>query len=450
MDPARRAASPGAGRPATSGLSKPTVSQALTALETPALVREAAAPSGGKGPTAVLYELNPRPAGSWASTSAAGWVRAAIADLTGEIAARRDERPEAAGARTLIAQVGGRGPRPGRRGRHRLGPGHVATVGSPGVLEPSRGEVALAHNLPGWGRPGLLAALREELGTEHQGRERREPGGEGERWRGLGKEVGQLRLPARRDGRRAWGSCWTASCTGARAAPPARSATCPSRRRRPRPPAGAGAPSRRRSAGPAWSPRAGRRHAGPLSAKKVFAAARRGDPLRRRWSGRGGRIALAIAAVMAVVDPELVILGGGVGGNGDLLLDPLERELRDDLPVPAPPGGLGPGRGRRAPGGRRPGVEIRTGPTVRTIGGGSNDDARQGGSAHATTAHRHRRHGAARRRLHRGSRRQRPAATVDPNAHHAPLTLTVWGFFSGRELGVFTAVVKTSSRSTRG
>jgi predicted NBD/HSP70 family sugar kinase len=40
------------------------------------------------------------------------------------------------------------------------------------------------------------------------------------------------------------------------------------------------------------------------------------------------RIALAVAAVVPVVDPELVILGGGVGRNGDLLLEPVERELR--------------------------------------------------------------------------------------------------------------------------
>src|SRR6266545_3328313 len=47
-----------------SGLSKPTVSQALAALERGKLVREAGRTSGGKGPTALLYELNPK----------AGWV----------------------------------------------------------------------------------------------------------------------------------------------------------------------------------------------------------------------------------------------------------------------------------------------------------------------------------------------------------------------------------------
>jgi predicted NBD/HSP70 family sugar kinase len=40
------------------------------------------------------------------------------------------------------------------------------------------------------------------------------------------------------------------------------------------------------------------------------------------------RLALAIATVAPVLDPELVVLGGGVGRNGDLLLEPIERELR--------------------------------------------------------------------------------------------------------------------------
>jgi predicted NBD/HSP70 family sugar kinase len=44
------------------------------------------------------------------------------------------------------------------------------------------------------------------------------------------------------------------------------------------------------------------------------------------------RIALAIAAVVPVVDPELVVLGGGIGRNGDLLLEPVQRELRSLSP----------------------------------------------------------------------------------------------------------------------
>src|SRR4029079_18783203 len=39
------------------------------------------------------------------------------------------------------------------------------TVGNPGVLDPSRGLLALAPNLPRRGQPGLVEAIRAELGT---------------------------------------------------------------------------------------------------------------------------------------------------------------------------------------------------------------------------------------------------------------------------------------------
>jgi multiple sugar transport system substrate-binding protein len=45
-----------------------------------------------------------------------------------------------------------------------------------------------------------------------------------------------------------------------------------------------------------------------------------------------------------------------------------------------------------------------------------------------------------------GGDESKPAATVDPNANHAPLTLTVWSDFSARELGVVTAGLKTVSQ----
>ena len=38
-------------------------------------------------------------------------------------------------------------------------------------------------------------------------------------------------------------------------------------------------------------------------------------------------VAESVDVPVSVVDPELVILGGGVGRNGDLLLEPVRREL---------------------------------------------------------------------------------------------------------------------------
>jgi multiple sugar transport system substrate-binding protein len=45
-----------------------------------------------------------------------------------------------------------------------------------------------------------------------------------------------------------------------------------------------------------------------------------------------------------------------------------------------------------------------------------------------------------------GGGSDQPAATVDPNAQHAPLTLTVWSDFSARELGVVTAGLKKATQ----
>jgi predicted NBD/HSP70 family sugar kinase len=172
-----------------SGLSKPTVSLGLSALLDAGLVREVGRSSGRPGPSAVLYELNPE----------AGWVvgidvgrrrvRAALADITGAVVARRDERARASSARALIGQVGeiahGLAAEAGI-GWDRV---HHVTLGSPGVFEPTRGAVTLAPNLPGWGRQGLLAALRDELGSRIGLENDVNLAAEGERWHGLGRDV---------------------------------------------------------------------------------------------------------------------------------------------------------------------------------------------------------------------------------------------------------------------
>jgi predicted NBD/HSP70 family sugar kinase len=46
------------------------------------------------------------------------------------------------------------------------------------------------------------------------------------------------------------------------------------------------------------------------------------------------RIALHIAPIAAVADVGLIVLGGGVGANGDLLLEPVRALLAEWLPYP--------------------------------------------------------------------------------------------------------------------
>jgi predicted NBD/HSP70 family sugar kinase len=66
----------------------------------------------------------------------------------------------------------------------------------------------------------------------------------------------------------------------------------------------------------------------PFDARSVFDAARQGDEAAQLVVDEvARRIALHLAPVAAVVDVELVVLGGGIGSNGDLLLAPVRQLL---------------------------------------------------------------------------------------------------------------------------
>ena len=312
-----------------SGLSKPTVSQALSALESARLVREAGRSSGGKGPSAVLYELNARAGWVVGIDVGRAWVRAALADLSGEIVARRDERARVRSSQTLISQLGevahALADEAGLRWRQVT----FATIGSPGVFHPELGQVSLAHSLPGWGRQGLVEAVQRELGTKIAFENDVNLAALGEQWRGLGKGVedfvvlhigtgvgvglvlgGQLY----RGSSGAAGEVGYLPLFGT-------NPSDPEIRRHGALDAVAGASGVVADAQRRGMP-------SPLTAKKVFGSARRGDRRAKGTVADEARwIALAIAAVVSVVDPELVILGGGIGANGDLLLEPIEREL---------------------------------------------------------------------------------------------------------------------------
>jgi len=73
----------------------------------------------------------------------------------------------------------------------------------------------------------------------------------------------------------------------------------------------------------------------PHDVRAIFEAARRGDRVARAVvEEEARRIALHIVPIAAVADVGLVVLGGGVGSNGDLLVDPICAELAQRLPAP--------------------------------------------------------------------------------------------------------------------
>jgi predicted NBD/HSP70 family sugar kinase len=64
----------------------------------------------------------------------------------------------------------------------------------------------------------------------------------------------------------------------------------------------------------------------PYDARSIFAAARAGDAVARDVvKEEARRIALHIAPIAAVTDVGLIVLGGGIGANAELLAADVRR-----------------------------------------------------------------------------------------------------------------------------
>src|SRR5436305_9929792 len=145
------------------GLSKPTVSQALAELEAVGLVRPVGPSPPARGRTAMLYEPNPTAGYVVGIDIGRAWIRVAVADLAGTIRARSDTPNRARTAGAVVRSVA----REARAAVKQTGIGWKrvvhTVVGSPGVFDPATGRLWHAPNLPDWSKPGLADELREAL-----------------------------------------------------------------------------------------------------------------------------------------------------------------------------------------------------------------------------------------------------------------------------------------------
>lgn len=70
-----------------------------------------------------------------------------------------------------------------------------------------------------------------------------------------------------------------------------------------------------------------------VSAEDVFQYARQGEPWARAVIDETVEyLAQALAAIAALLDPEVIVLGGGVAQSADLLIEPLRGRLRSAVP----------------------------------------------------------------------------------------------------------------------
>src|ERR1700759_2938314 len=88
------------------GLSKPTFGLALGNLERSGLLRHVGHRVGQVGRAPRLYEVRPEAGWALAVDIGGSWLRAAVADLSGRIAVRHEERVRTRAAASLIRQVG--------------------------------------------------------------------------------------------------------------------------------------------------------------------------------------------------------------------------------------------------------------------------------------------------------------------------------------------------------
>ncbi|MEV3928197.1 MULTISPECIES: ROK family transcriptional regulator [unclassified Streptomyces] len=149
------------------GLSKPTASQLLARLEDAGLVRSTGNQGGRPGPKAVLYEIAPAAAHVAALSVGPTGIDAVVADITGTVvgSCRVEAEAVAEDVRHRTAQLVAEAVDGALRG---TGLHHddlaSVVVGTPGAIDPHTGQLRYAPHLPGWHSRTLLADLAEVVG----------------------------------------------------------------------------------------------------------------------------------------------------------------------------------------------------------------------------------------------------------------------------------------------
>jgi predicted NBD/HSP70 family sugar kinase len=296
-----------------SGLSKPTVSLALANVERAGLVRIAGQRTGVPGRTAQLYEVRPEAGFVLGLDIGLKYLRGAVADLAGEVRTRDSRKVVATSVRGRLAElVELADDLCARAGTSRQAVTQTV-IGTPGVYDPQRNAIALTGGLAGWDRPAALTGLREAFGPSVALENDVDAAALAERTHGYGRDcesfafvhVGTgIGMGLVLDGRLHRGVHGVA---GEIAFMPLGEGESGDARRRGPLEAAAAAAGIVRAAR-----KAGMR--GPVSARSVFAAAARGDERAAAVVADEARlVASAVCCVITVVDPGLIVLGGGIG-----------------------------------------------------------------------------------------------------------------------------------------
>lgn len=330
---------------ALTGLSKPTASQLLARLQEAGLVVLDGVREGLPGRTAELYRINPRAAHVAALDVRPARIETEVADVTGTVVAtHRLTTPGRAGGdvveRVRAALAGACGPAgldPAELGR--------VVIGIGGAIDPTTGRLGYAAHIPGWHIPDLVGTLRDGIGVPVDVENDVNLAAQAERSRGTARGhqdyvllwadegLGAALVIGGRLHRGATGGAGEIGYMPVVGAPTARDVGKRAKHG-----------FQALSGGPAVLAvlRAhGVRGSTPAGAVRAAVAAAEGggpdaDSAREALGDLARRLALGLAAVTAVVDPEIVVLSGGVLlAGGEVLRELVERELHT-LTIPRP------------------------------------------------------------------------------------------------------------------
>jgi predicted NBD/HSP70 family sugar kinase len=321
------------------GLSKPTVGQALLDLEQHGLVRAVGRTLAGPGRSAVVYEANPSAGHVLGIDIGRELVRIAIADLAGTVVAKLDQRNRSRSANALVRAVRDGTEKAVRAAGLRREDLVATVVGSPGVLNRDSRSFGHVPNLPGWERKGLLDDLEAALGTGLVVENDANLAAIGEYQSGVARGVGTfvclsvgtgIGMGIVVDGTLFRGSHGAAGEVGYLPFGWPADGLPDDAYAKPR----QGMLEAAAAARSIVQMAAANGLTNARTARDVFRLAHDGDERAlRAVREEAGRLAFVVASVAAVIDPELVVLGGGVGTNTDLLQGPMERMLGRTTPL---------------------------------------------------------------------------------------------------------------------
>jgi predicted NBD/HSP70 family sugar kinase len=312
------------------GISKPTVSLALQSLLHAGLVREAAPEGDGPSYGAVFFESVPEAALVLGIDLGARFVRGAVCDLSGRVRARQDvelRRADASTALETITELVGTLVDVAGLGRELV---DGVVVGVPGAVDATDRTIRLATNVADLEGAAFARALGGSLELPVTLENDVNLAAVGERWQGVARGVDDFAFLSIGTGMGAGLVLGGELHRGRHGTAGEVDYAFGGFGEEVDPCAGAVAELARSVAEEDNTVLRS-----PYDARDVFAAARANDAAAASVVAEvARRIALHAVPFAVAVDVDLVVLGGGIGANGDLILEPVRRHLGEWLPYP--------------------------------------------------------------------------------------------------------------------